>query len=198
MRLLQARLVRGSAVLAAVGMLALGLWAPSSAAGDGARYYGGFDHHGGAGLHHGRGGLDGIRFHHGGRLPVVVDFHHAMVHRHWISPLARIHHTNVLAALARHHVPVIIPGRFDHHRHDGYLGRHDDVHGHHPGHHVVDMINPGHLHYGDHAFNAACHPVSKIDYVDHGRKAKIVGMMCYDALGNPYIVAGSRHIVHYY
>jgi hypothetical protein len=200
MRLVQAHLARKSAVFAAVGVLALGFWAASSAAADGVRYYGSFGHHGGAGTHRGHGGLHGIKFHHGGRHPVVVDFHHAKAQRFRVSPRPRTHHTNVLAAVARHHVPVIIPGRFDHRRHDGHRrGHREDVHGgHQPGHHVADTINPGHKHYGDHAFKAACHPVSKVDHVGHGRKAKIVGTMCYDAHGNPYIVAGSRRIVHYY
>ena len=34
---------------------------------------------------------------------------------------------------------------------------------------------------------------------DHfGRRAKFGGTMCYDRFGYGYVVAGSRHVIHYY
>ena len=47
-------------------------------------------------------------------------------------------------------------------------------------------------------YGRACHTVSKIGYDGYGRKAKIGGTMCYDSYGNPYVVTGSRYVIHYY
>ena len=47
-------------------------------------------------------------------------------------------------------------------------------------------------------YGRGCHPVSKIGYDAYGRKARIGGTMCYDAYGRAYVVAGSRHIIHYF
>ena len=41
-----------------------------------------------------------------------------------------------------------------------------------------------------------CHRTSKIGYW-HGYRARIGGTMCYDAYGYPYIVPGSRYLIHY-
>ena len=43
-----------------------------------------------------------------------------------------------------------------------------------------------------------CHSTSKAGFDDYGRRVRIGGTMCYDAYGAPYIVRGSRHIIHYY
>ncbi len=43
-----------------------------------------------------------------------------------------------------------------------------------------------------------CYATSKVGFDDHGRRARIGGTMCYNAYGTPYIVRGSRHIIHYY
>lgn len=44
---------------------------------------------------------------------------------------------------------------------------------------------------------SGCHPVNKTEY-HHGRLARIGGTMCYDAYGSPYVVSGSRYVMHYY
>ena len=51
--------------------------------------------------------------------------------------------------------------------------------------------------YRSYSHGSGCHTVSKTDYW-HGRLAKIGGTMCYDAYGNPYVVSGSRYVMHYY
>lgn len=42
-----------------------------------------------------------------------------------------------------------------------------------------------------------CQRVINIAY-HHGRLAKIGGVMCYDRYGRPYVVAGSRYVIHYF
>lgn len=54
---------------------------------------------------------------------------------------------------------------------------------------------PRHHQYRRHA--SGCHTVSKTEY-HHGRLARIGGTMCYDSYGNPYVVSGSRYVMHYY
>ncbi len=41
-----------------------------------------------------------------------------------------------------------------------------------------------------------CHRTSRIGYW-HGYRARIGGTVCYDAYGYPYIVPGSRYLIHY-
>jgi len=43
-----------------------------------------------------------------------------------------------------------------------------------------------------------CHATSKAGFDDYGRRVRIGGTMCYNAYGTPYIVRGSRHIIHNY
>ncbi|MHA1599289.1 MAG: hypothetical protein ACTSW2_00570 [Alphaproteobacteria bacterium] len=43
-----------------------------------------------------------------------------------------------------------------------------------------------------------CHATGKAGFDDYGRRVRIGGTMCYDAYGTPYIVKGSRHIIHNY
>ncbi len=43
-----------------------------------------------------------------------------------------------------------------------------------------------------------CHTVYKMNYDAHGHLLKIAGTMCYDAYGRPYVVRGSRYVVHRY
>lgn len=50
-------------------------------------------------------------------------------------------------------------------------------------------------HYYSHG--GGCHPVTKTEYY-YGRLAKIGGTMCYDAYGTPYVVPGSRYVMHFY
>lgn len=54
-------------------------------------------------------------------------------------------------------------------------------------------------HYGSYRRHArGCHFVTKVGYDEYGRRAKFGGTMCYDSYGEPYIVPGSRHIIHFY
>lgn len=43
-----------------------------------------------------------------------------------------------------------------------------------------------------------CHATSKAGFDDYGRRVRIGGTMCYDGYGTPYIVRGSRYIIHHY
>ncbi len=54
---------------------------------------------------------------------------------------------------------------------------------------------PRHYQYSHHG--NGCHAVSKSEY-HHGRLARIGGTMCYDGYGYPYVVSGSRYVMHYY
>jgi hypothetical protein len=110
------------------------------------------------------------------------------------------------------------PGKGQAYGHHPGKGR---AYGHHPGkgraygHHPGKGHGYGHLlgyvlglgnhtrrpHYaydGYRPHKRSCHRVTKVEYARHGRKAKIGGTMCYDRHGNPYIVAGSRYVIHYY
>lgn len=94
-------------------------------------------------------------------------------------------------------------GRYYHHSGHNY---HRQGHRHHRYHrHHRDRYYPPRRHYSHtptyrphrsyHRGNG-CHPVTKTAY-HHGRLAKIGGTMCYDAYGNPYVVSGSRYVMHY-
>jgi hypothetical protein len=52
--------------------------------------------------------------------------------------------------------------------------------------------------YHNRRIQAACHPVVGHGRDHFGRQAKFGGTMCYDRFGNGYVVAGSRHVIHYY
>ena len=53
-------------------------------------------------------------------------------------------------------------------------------------------------HYSRQNAGRGCHQVSKHGYDGYGNKAKIGGTMCYDGYGRPYVVKGSRYIIHSY
>lgn len=53
-------------------------------------------------------------------------------------------------------------------------------------------------HGANRGYSRPCHAVTKIGYDGYGRRAKFGGTMCYNHYGRPYIVVGSRHIIHYY
>jgi len=91
-----------------------------------------------------------------------------------------------------------LAGHASHDRHTT-SGAHVGVktgHGDHRGHgsHKRRHYYDGHRHG---YYRHDCHKVSKHGYY-HGRKAKIGGTMCYDRYGDPYIVQGSRYVIHYY
>jgi len=99
-------------------------------------------------------------------------------------------------------------GNFAHERHSGGSTRfhssvqasHDSHGGHGSGkrHHRHRRHDLGHDRHGSyHRDRHDCRKVAKHGY-HHGRKAKIGGVMCHDRYGYPYIVAGSRYVIHYY
>ncbi|MEE9140472.1 MAG: hypothetical protein V3U18_06815 [Alphaproteobacteria bacterium] len=163
------RFSRTASVLAVLAALALGPGGASSPAAAGVLHYASNSHHGAVNTHHGA-----VAIHHGGRL-----------HHFGTSVHAGAHHGNIVG----HHVSQIIRLTVYH------GGRHGYVPGHQPRNHPGLRLSYGH---GRHAFGRACHAVSKIGHVGHGRKANIGGTMCYDRHGVSYIVAGSRYIIHYY
>ena len=77
-------------------------------------------------------------------------------------------------------------GKRHHYRRDHY---------HAPRRHYSHRPAPRHHSYTRHG--SGCHSVSKSGY-HHGRPAQIGGTMCYDAYGKPYVVSGSRYVMHYY
>lgn len=92
----------------------------------------------------------------------------------------------------------------------GYRNGHSNSHGHRRnhaywrkhGHHGVSVYawKPfGHRPaYAHRRIQAACHPVVGNGRDHFGRRAKFGGTMCYDRFGYGYVVAGSRHVIHYY
>ncbi len=64
-----------------------------------------------------------------------------------------------------------------------------------PRHSYTHRPAPRHHKYSRHG--SGCHTVSKTEY-HHGRLARIGGTMCYDSYGSPYVVSGSRYVMHYY
>lgn len=79
--------------------------------------------------------------------------------------------------------------------HIGVTASHADsrLHRGHGGH--KGTRHGGHDRYS--RYHRGCRKVSKHGYY-HGREAKIGGTMCYDRYGEPYIVQGSRYVIHYY
>lgn len=105
-----------------------------------------------------------------------------------------------------------------HGRHGGYHGSHNGGHhyrhrGHHR-HHAQRHHRRGHWRSGVtvHVWDPfpprpvirhypavrPCHPVIGHGFDQFGRRAKFGGTMCYDRYGNSYVVAGSRHVIHYF
>lgn len=83
---------------------------------------------------------------------------------------------------------------YRHHRSRAYWRKH--------GHHGVSVYawkprshRPA---YTQRRIHAACHPVVGNGRDHFGRRAKFGGTMCYDRFGYGYVVAGSRHVIHYY
>jgi len=77
-------------------------------------------------------------------------------------------------------------GNRNHYRSDNYYA---------PRRQYSHRSQPRHHEYSEHG--SGCHTVSKTGH-HHGRLAKIGGTMCYDSYGNPYVVSGSRYVMHYY
>jgi len=136
--------------------------------------------------HHGH--YDGHAGHHYPRIPFVYE-------------LGR-----VIGAFLPHGRPYYSGGgsyyHRDHHRYrGGHSYRHRDHHYYRgnryyaPPRAYSHRPAPRHHQYSRHG--SGCHAVSKTKY-HHGRLAKVGGTMCYDSYGNPYVVSGSRYVMHYY
>ena len=69
----------------------------------------------------------------------------------------------------------------------------------HPGHGYKPKAHYGDRHYHRHHRppQRACHAFTKKG-VWKGHPAKVGGTRCYDDYGKPYVVKGSRHLIHYY